>query len=87
MNWQYDDLPLRGKETSDGEKTRRCHCGGRCYVFYDEAERYHVECEHGGHVIGFRATSGDMAIKIWNDMPHALISAKRCRKTDGGNKE
>ena len=62
----YNELPSRGKSTSDGEKTRDCHCGGRCYVFYDESERYHVECERCGEVAKYKTNSADKAIKVWN---------------------
>ena len=63
----YEELGSRGKITSDGEITRNCLCGGRCYVFYDESERYHVECEHCGEIAKFKANSTDKAIKKWNN--------------------
>ncbi|HBC94804.1 MAG TPA: hypothetical protein DCZ10_18380 [Pelotomaculum sp.] len=67
----YDKLPSRGKETSDGEKTKNhgISCGGRCYVFYDENRWYRVECEKCGTLVKYRTNSLDLAIKIWNDMP------------------
>lgn len=67
----YDKLPSRGKEASDGEKTKNhgISCGGRCYVFYDENRWYHVECEKCGTLVKYRTNSLDLAIKIWNDMP------------------
>jgi transcription elongation factor Elf1 len=67
----YDKLPTRGKETSDGVKTKKhgITCGGRCYVFYDEDREYHVECENCGTIVTYRTTSLDRAIKIWNDIP------------------
>jgi len=70
----YDKLPSRGKETSDGEKTSNHHslCNGRCYVFYDEDRQYHVECERCGTLVIFKANGLDRAIKIWNDMPHIM---------------
>lgn len=70
----YDSLPSRGKETSDGEKTKNhgITCGGRCYVFYDEQGKYHVECEHCGWLVAFRTSSLDLAIRIWNDMPDVI---------------
>ena len=70
----YDKLPTRGKETSDGEKTKKhgISCGGRCYVFYDEDCKYHVECENCGTLVSFKTISLDMAIKLWNDMPDAI---------------
>lgn len=72
MKIKYDKLPERGKVTSDGEHTRKCHCGGRCYVFYDEAREYRVECENCGTIVRYKAGSQDRAIKLWNDMPDAL---------------
>ena len=61
----YDELPKRGKVTSDGIETRKCKaCGSRCYVFYDECEQYHVECEKCGIIHAFEAHSLDEAIKI-----------------------
>jgi len=70
----YDKLPTRGKEASDGVRTKKhgTTCGGRCYVFYDEARTYHVECEKCGTIVTYKTTSLDMAIKIWNDMPDAV---------------
>ena len=70
----YDQLPLRVKETSDGEMAKNHHsrCGGRCAVFYAEDRRYQVVCEHCGALVAFRTTDHDRAIKIWNDMPDAL---------------
>lgn len=70
----YDKLPMRGKVTSDGEKTKKhgISCGGRCYVFYDENEQYHVECENCGTLVNYKARSLDLAIKRWNDMPDAI---------------
>jgi hypothetical protein len=65
---KYDKLPARGKITSDGEKTRDCACGGRCYVFYDEDRIYRVDCEHCGTIVVFKSSSQDRAIKIWNDI-------------------
>ena len=80
----YDDLPTKGKITSDGEKIRNCHCGGRCYVSYDENQMYSVYCENGGHIVSFRTIGLDIAIKMWNDMPHTFLSKGRCSK--GGAK-
>lgn len=70
----YDELPSRGKVTSDGEKTKNhgISCGGRCYVFYDESKQYHVECENCGTIVTFKTNSLDWAIKIWNDMPDVV---------------
>ena len=68
----YDQLPSRGKVTSDGEYTKPCWCSGRCYVFYDENENYHVECENCGVVVRYKTNSADWAIKMWNDMPTPL---------------
>jgi hypothetical protein len=66
---KYDELPKRGKVTSDGIETRKCSvCGSRCYVFYVENETYHVECERNGIIANFKAKSLDEAIKIWNGM-------------------
>ena len=75
----YDELPSRGKVTSDGERIRKCHCGGRCYVNYDEDRKYSAYCENGGHIVSFRASSMDLAIKVFNDMPHALLSERECK--------
>lgn len=63
----YEDMPTRKKEASDGEKARRCWCSGRCVVHYDENRWYRVECEHCGDIMTFRAPSYDFAIKMWND--------------------
>jgi len=68
----YEELSSRGKIASDGEETRKCNCGGRCYVFYDEDRQYHVECENCGTIVAFKTKSQDWAIKIWNDMPTAI---------------
>ncbi len=65
----YDEMPTRKKEASDGEKARRCWCSGRCVFHYDENQWYRVECEHCGSIMGFRAPSHDFAIKMWNDSP------------------
>ncbi|MFA5385083.1 MAG: hypothetical protein WC364_10540 [Eubacteriales bacterium] len=81
----YDKLPTRGKETSEGEKTRKhALCGGRCYVFYDENRRYRVECENCGTLKKFRADGLDLAIKKWNDMLDAIGTAGG--RQDGGGK-
>lgn len=71
----YDNLPSRGKVTSDGEKTKDHYkdCGGRCYVSYDENKQYHVECEKCGTVAIYASTSMDLAIKMWNDMPSLML--------------
>ena len=70
----YNELPSRGKLTSDGEETKKhgISCGGRCYVFYDENQQYHVECENCGTIVTFKTISLDYAIKLWNDMPDAV---------------
>lgn len=74
----YDKMPSRGKETSDGEKTKNhgISCGGRCYVHYDENRVYRVECENCGNLVSFKASSLDLAIKLWNDMPDAKGGGK-----------
>lgn len=72
----YDELPSRGKVTADGEKTRKCGCKGRAYVFYDEDRKYHVECEKCGWVVAYKAPSLDIAIKMWNDMPTAVVGCE-----------
>ena len=80
---RFEDLPLRGKVTSDGEEARKCTCGGRCYVFYDEDRQYHIECENCGTVVNFTSSNLDRAIKFWNDMPTALgtyLNRGRCCK-------
>ena len=68
----WDEMPSRGKVTSDGEEAQRhgITCGGRCYVHYDENRWYRVECENCGDIVKFRTISQDFAIKIWNDMPN-----------------
>jgi PHP family Zn ribbon phosphoesterase len=68
----YNKLPPHGKVTSDGEETRRCACGNKCYVFYDEERQYRVECEKCGEIVSFKTSSMDKAIKIWNDIPVAI---------------
>lgn len=70
----YDKMPSRGKETSDGEKIKNhgISCGGRCYVHYDENRVYRVECEKCGNLVSFKTSSLDLAIKLWNDMPDAI---------------
>lgn len=74
MVMNYDKLPMQGKVTSDGEEAKKhgISCGGRCYVFYDEDRQYHVECEHCGTLVTYKARSLDLAIKIWNDMPDLI---------------
>jgi Fe2+ or Zn2+ uptake regulation protein len=62
----YYELPSRGKVTAEGIKTKNHACGGRCYVFYDEDMKYHVECEKCGTVAEFTARSLDGAILTWN---------------------
>ena len=81
---EYDKLPSRGKATVDGEETRKCGCGGRCYVFYDEERRYRVECENCGTVVNYKTHSLDMAIKLWNDMPTALVGVRKHPDTNVG---
>lgn len=72
MDWgsilRYDELPSRGKETSDGVKTQKhgVFCCGRCWVGYDENKTYRVECENCGTLVMYTADSHDQAIKIWN---------------------
>jgi Fe2+ or Zn2+ uptake regulation protein len=63
---KFDALPSRGKITADGEETQKHNCGGRCYIFYDENAKYHVECETCGVVKEIKARSLDSAIRIWN---------------------
>lgn len=63
----YDELPNRNKETSDGEKAINCKCGGRIYMSYLERERYMPICENCGNLETRRATSHDEAIKSWNE--------------------
>jgi len=63
----FDELPRRNKETSDGEKTINCSCGGRIYMSYLERERYMPICENCGHLKKFRARSVDEAIRSWNE--------------------
>ncbi len=43
---RYEELPSRGKETSDEIKVKRhgVYCYGRCWVGYDENKTYRVEC-------------------------------------------
>jgi hypothetical protein len=73
MGLNYDELPSRGKATSDGEKTKNHNaCGGPCYVHYDENRVYRVECVKCGNLVTFKASSLDLAIKIWNDMPDTI---------------
>jgi hypothetical protein len=75
MKINYDELPTRGKVSSDGEQTKKhgnSVCGGRCYVFYDENKTYRVNCEKCGTLVTYKARSLDWAIKIWNDMPDVI---------------
>ena len=71
----YDELPKRGKVTSDGERIRNCACGRRCYATYLESGLYKIECERCGLLVIFKARSLDWAIKIWNDIMPIAIGA------------
>lgn len=64
----YDNLPMRGKETTKGIKVKKCTCGGRCYVFYGEEQSYHVKCEKCLQDIKIKSDSLDSAIIYYNNM-------------------
>lgn len=64
----YDELPKRNKETSDGEKAINCQCGGRIYMAYLEREIYMPICEKCGYQKKFKANSVDRAIQYWNEL-------------------
>jgi len=69
LKMNYENLPTRVKQASDGEVARLCWCSGLVAVHYDEAAVYRVECENCGTLMTFKAPSHDWAIKMWNDMP------------------
>lgn len=73
IKFNWDQVPARDKEASDGEKVKPhgSSCGGRCCVHYCEDEWYQVACENCGTIVVYKAASFDLAVKIWNDMPDA----------------
>lgn len=65
----FDELPKRNLQTSTDIKIKNhTLCGGRCYIFYDEARLYRVECENCGTVVLFFDGSHDKAIEKWNSI-------------------
>ena len=41
MNFDYDEMPRRNKEHSNGKIMRECNnCGDRTYMLYEEDENY-----------------------------------------------
>lgn len=46
---------------------KRCSCGGLTVLFYDEAERYRVECVDCNKVTRFHADSRVRAKEKWNN--------------------
>ena len=76
----YNELSSSGKFTSDGEQAKKCNtCDNRCYVFYDEEEKYHVECEKCGVVLRFKARNKDKAIRVWNITSSSLRDKYRTK--------
>lgn len=65
---KYDDMPNRGKATSDGEPTAKCSRFSRCSVIYQEDKLYQVFSEKYGVVWSTIANSMDQAIRRWNTM-------------------
>jgi len=68
MNFDYDTMPMRNKETSLGVKMRRCECGCRNYLLYDGNEDYKVVCEYCDLEHRFKASSSDNAILRYNNI-------------------
>jgi hypothetical protein len=76
MQYDYDELPTRGKILSTGEKLRECNsCGGRTYMFYDENRNYHIECEDCDETHKLIAKSLDEAMTQWNEL---IITCDNC---------
>ena len=68
MGFDYDKMPTRGKEHSNGEPIRECNnCGERTYMRYEENRKYKVVCEHCEEEHDFTADSMDHAMELWRD--------------------
>lgn len=61
MNNRFKELPSRAKAG-----LRKCPCGGETAMFYDEEERYRVECADCDFVMKFRSNSWDKAVAKFN---------------------
>ena len=68
MNFYYNELPTKNKETSCGVKMRKCECGGRTYLIYEEDENYKVVCENCTQEYKLKGSSVDGAILYWNNL-------------------
>lgn len=68
MSFDYDVMPTRGKENSNGELMRECNtCGERTYMLYLENCRYKVVCENCEDEHAFLAESMDHAMELWKN--------------------
>lgn len=66
--FDYDEMPTRGKEHSNGQLMRECNnCGERTYMRYDENRQYKVVCESCDEEHDFIADSMDHAMELWRD--------------------
>ena len=69
MNFDYDKMPRRNKEHSNGKIMRECNnCGDRTYMLYEEDENYRVVCENCEEEHSFKANSMDKAMEKWEKM-------------------
>lgn len=59
---RFKGLPSRAKAG-----LKKCPCGGETAMFYDEEERYRVECAECDFVIKFRANSWERAKDKYNN--------------------
>ena len=69
MNFDYDEMPRRNKEHSNGKIMRECNnCGERTYMLYEEDRNYRVICENCEEDHAFKANSMDEAMEKWEKM-------------------
>lgn len=69
MSFDYNVMPRRGKEHSNGQIMRECNnCGKRTYMLYEEACNYKVVCENCDEKHSFKAESMDAAMEKWGKM-------------------
>jgi len=80
MNFDYDVMPTRNKQTSFGVNMRKCECGCRTYLLYEENENYKVVCESCDLDYRFKSSSIDGAILQWNNLPRDFDGLLRCGK-------
>ena len=69
MSFDYNVMPRRGKEHSDGKIMRQCNnCGERTYMIYEEDRNYRVVCENCEEEHSFKCDSMDGAMDKWQNM-------------------